>query len=102
MGNKPEARVTSGRWIRDARRSQRTSEPEDEVFFFPHLLQQAGGGQLLFVPTCLHQPVRQVANMNQNMLLASIYYLFFSLVHCISLISYNVSHFSSHLEAVSL
>lgn len=45
MGNNPEARVTTGRWIRYARRSQRTGEPGDEVFSFSHLLQRRAMGR---------------------------------------------------------
>lgn len=48
IGKNPEARVTTGRWIRYARRSQRTSEPEDEVFSFSHLLQWKGGERKVY------------------------------------------------------
>lgn len=49
MGNNPEARVTTGRWIRYARRSQRTGEPGDEVFSFSHLLQGRAMGRKFYV-----------------------------------------------------
>lgn len=43
MGKKPATRVTTGRWIGHARRSQRTSEPGDEVFSLSHLLPRRAG-----------------------------------------------------------
>lgn len=49
MGNNPEARVTTGRWIGYARRSQRTSEPGDEMFSLSHLLQGRAGERKLYV-----------------------------------------------------
>ena len=50
MGKNPEAGVTTGRWIGHARRSQRTSEPGDEVSSSSHLLQRrTGGGKLCVV-----------------------------------------------------
>lgn len=40
MGKSPGVRVTTGRWVGFARRSQRTSEPADEVSSSSHLLQR--------------------------------------------------------------
>lgn len=49
MGEDPEARVTTGRWIGHARRSSRTSEPGDEESSLSHLLQRQTAA--LFKPT---------------------------------------------------
>lgn len=49
-GANPEAtQVTTGRWIGRARRSQKTSEPGDEVSSLSHLLQQRAGERKLDV-----------------------------------------------------